>query len=80
MMREDNLLCVRRRTFIVTTDSRHHLPVYPNLAAQITPAAINQLWVADIYIRLRTREGSLFRENSAGKLGLRKLTLQHSAG
>jgi putative transposase len=55
MMREDNLLCVRRRAFVVTTDSRHNLPVYPNLARQITPAAINQLWVADItYIRLRT--------------------------
>jgi putative transposase len=55
MMREDNLLCVRRRKFVVTTDSRHNLPVYPNLAAQITTTAINQLWVADItYIRLRT--------------------------
>jgi transposase InsO family protein len=55
MMREDNLLCVRRRAFVVTTDSRHNLPVYPNLAREITPAAMNQLWVADItYIRLRT--------------------------
>jgi putative transposase len=55
MMRQDNLLCVRRRRFVATTDSRHHLPVYPNLAAQIALTAINQLWVADItYIRLRT--------------------------
>ena len=55
MMREDNLLCVRRRAFVVTTDSRHNLPVYPNLAREMTPTAINQLWVADItYIRLRT--------------------------
>jgi transposase InsO family protein len=55
MMREDNLLCVRRRRFVVTTDSRHNLPVYANLAGQIVPTAINQLWVADItYIRLRT--------------------------
>ena len=55
MMREDNLLCVRHRSFMVTTDSRHKLPIYPNLAREITPAAINQLWVADItYIRLRT--------------------------
>ena len=55
MMREDNLLCVRRRRFVVTTDSRHSLPIYPNLAAQIKPTAIDQLWVADItYIRLRT--------------------------
>jgi transposase InsO family protein len=55
VMREDNLLCVRHRRFMVTTDSRHNLPIYPNLAAQTAPAAINQLWVADItYIRLRT--------------------------
>ncbi len=55
MMREDNLLCVRRRRFLVTTDSRHQLPVYPNLAGQMVPTAVNQLWVADItYIRLRT--------------------------
>ena len=55
MMREDNLLCVRRRSFVVTTDSRHTLPIYPNLAREIDPRAINQLWVADItYIRLRT--------------------------
>jgi putative transposase len=55
MMRQDNLLCVRRRAFMVTTDSRHHLPIYKNLAREITPTAINQLWVADItYIRLRT--------------------------
>jgi len=48
MLREDNLLCVRRRAFVVTTDSRHNLPVYQNLAHQIQPTAINQLWVADI--------------------------------
>jgi transposase InsO family protein len=54
MMREDNLLCVRRRMFVVTTDSRHNLPIYPNLAPEITPTAIHQRWVADItYIRLR---------------------------
>jgi putative transposase len=54
MMREDNLLCVRRRKFTVTTDSRHSLPVYPNLASGIVPDSINQLWVSDItYIRLR---------------------------
>jgi transposase InsO family protein len=55
MMREDNLLCVRRRAFMVTTDSRHNFPVYPNLAREMKPTAINQLWVADItYVRLRT--------------------------
>jgi len=54
MMREDNLLCVRRHMFVVTTDSRHMLPIYPNLAREMKATAINQLWVADItYIRLR---------------------------
>jgi putative transposase len=54
MMRQDNLLCVRRRAFVTTTDSRHGLPVYPNLARDVELTAINQLWVADItYIRLR---------------------------
>jgi putative transposase len=56
LMRQDNLLCLRRRkSFVVTTDSHHSLLVYPNLARVITPGAVNQLWVADItYIRLRT--------------------------
>jgi len=55
MMGEDNLLCARQHSFVVTTDSRHNLPTYPNLAGTVTPTAINQLWVADItYIRLRT--------------------------
>ena len=54
MMRQDNLLCVRRRSFVRTTDSRHSLPVFPNLARELEPTAVNQLWVADItYIRLR---------------------------
>jgi putative transposase len=54
LMREDNLLCLRKKSFIRTTDSRHSLARYPNLVPQITLTSINQLWVADItYIRLR---------------------------
>ena len=53
LMREDNLLCLRRRKFVVTTDSNHNLPVYPNLAATLRVIRVDQLWVADItYIRL----------------------------
>ena len=54
LMREDNLLCVSRRSFVpATTDSRHRWQLYPNLARWIVPTAINQLWVADItYVRL----------------------------
>ena len=55
IMREDNLLCLRRRKFVVTTDSNHRQPVYPNLAASMVLTGIDQLWVADItYIRLET--------------------------
>ena len=54
-MREDNLLCLRRRKFVVTTDSNHSRPVYPNLARGMVLTDVNQLWVADItYIRLET--------------------------
>ena len=34
LMREDNLLCVRKRKFVVTTDSNHGRKVYPNLAGR----------------------------------------------
>jgi putative transposase len=54
-MREDNLLCLRRRKFVVTTDSNHNLRVYPNLAGKMELTGIDQLWRADItYIRLET--------------------------
>ena len=52
-LREDNLLCLRQRAFVRTTDSRHNLTVYPNLTRNLVLSNINQLWVADItYIRL----------------------------
>ena len=54
LMREDNLLCVRRRKFVVTTDSNHTRKVYPNLARSMILTTTDQLWRADItYIRLR---------------------------
>ncbi|MBZ5671684.1 MAG: IS3 family transposase [Acidobacteriia bacterium] len=55
IMREDNLLCLRRKRFVVTTNSNHDRPVYPNLAGGMVLTDIDQLWVADItYIRLET--------------------------
>src|SRR5271168_2705399 len=54
LMREDNLLCVRKRKFVVTTDSNHTRRIYPNLAPDLILTAPDQLWRADItYIRLR---------------------------
>jgi len=54
LMREDNLLCIRKRKFVVTTDSRHSLRVYPNLARGMALTDVDQLWRADItYVRLQ---------------------------
>jgi putative transposase len=54
LMRVDHLLCVRRRKFILTTHSRHGLPIYPNLTEDLVLSCIDQLWIADItYIRLQ---------------------------
>jgi putative transposase len=54
LMREDNLLCVRKRRFVATTDSNHSRPIYPNLARRMALSGVDQLWVADItYIRLQ---------------------------
>jgi len=54
LLREDNLLCVRKRRFVVTTNSNHGLRVYPNVARDMVLTGVDQLWRADItYIRLR---------------------------
>lgn len=54
ILREDNLLSLRKPAFQPpTTDSRHSWRVWPNLARHLAPMAVNQLWVADItYVRL----------------------------
>jgi transposase InsO family protein len=48
LMAEDNLLCLRKRRFVATTDSGHDLRVYLNLAARMELTGIDQLWVADL--------------------------------
>jgi putative transposase len=55
LMRRDNLLCLRKRSFVpVTTQSNHGWKVVPNLARQMELTGIDQLWVADItYVRMR---------------------------
>jgi len=54
LMREDTLLAVQPRAFVVTTEAQHDLEGYLNLASRLTLTGMNQLWVADITaIRLR---------------------------
>lgn len=54
LLREDNLLAIRKKRFITTTDSRHRWRNWPNLARWTQPAGPNRQWVADItYLRLR---------------------------
>lgn len=54
LMREDNLLCLRKSPFVpMTTDSRHDWCIVPNLARGLQLTDIDQLWVADItYVHL----------------------------
>jgi transposase InsO family protein len=55
VMRQESLLCHLKQRFLVTTDSTHGLPTYPNLLAEVALSAPNQAWVADItYVRLPT--------------------------
>lgn len=54
MMRHDNLLAIQAKRFIVTTDSKHKLDVYLNLATRMKLTGISQLWIADLtYLRLK---------------------------
>jgi len=54
LMREDNLLAIGKRKFVVTTESDHTFRIHPNLAQHLELTDINQLWVADItYVRLQ---------------------------
>jgi putative transposase len=55
LMKENRLTVRPRRRFIATTDSDHDGPIFPNLAKNIVPTNLNQLWVADItYIAITT--------------------------
>jgi transposase InsO family protein len=48
LMREHDLQPKRRRRFVVTTDSDHDGPIFPDLARDRIVDGPNQLWVADI--------------------------------
>jgi transposase InsO family protein len=54
LMREDNLLCVKKTFKPITTDSNHRYRKYPNLVKDLEVNMINHVWAADItYIRLQ---------------------------
>jgi transposase InsO family protein len=53
LMNEDGLLAIRRRKFVVTTDSEHQMQIYPNLARTLALVDRDQLWVSDLtFIRM----------------------------
>ena len=54
LMRNDNLLAIRKRRYVLTTDSDQHRAAYPNWAKTFQVDGIDQLWQADItYVRMR---------------------------
>jgi len=56
VMREGALTPRRVRRFLVTTDSRHAEPIFPNLLKGIMLTGPNQVWVADLtYLRLKAQ-------------------------
>jgi putative transposase len=53
IMREQDLRVRPKRRFVVTTDSSHDGPIFPDLAKDMAPTGPDQLWVADLtYIRV----------------------------
>jgi transposase InsO family protein len=53
LMQEEKLLIQTKKRFVITTDSDHEGPFYPNLAKKLEVNTLDKLWVADItYVRL----------------------------
>jgi transposase InsO family protein len=48
MMRDDNLLAIQPKRFVVTTTSKHRYEVHLNLASRMRLTGVNQLWVVDL--------------------------------
>ena len=54
LMRQENLLCHKKKFKPVTTDSTHGLAVYPNLLKGREITGLNQAWASDItYVQLQ---------------------------
>jgi putative transposase len=55
IMRENGLNPKRKRRYVVTTDSDHDSPIYPNVAGNFEVHGPDQLWVGDItYVAIGT--------------------------
>ena len=48
-MQQNGIQARGKRTFVLTTDSKHNLPIAPNLLQRnFTATAPNQVWTGDI--------------------------------
>ena len=73
LMQQHGIKAKTKRKFVVTTDSRHSLPVAPDpVQRRFNPDAPNQIWTGDITY-LATDEGWLYlagvNPNALGRLG-----------
>jgi transposase InsO family protein len=60
LMRENNIHARYKKRYKVTTDSKHNMPIAPNLLDRnLNPSAPNQVWTSDITY-LWTDEGWLY--------------------
>jgi len=59
VLRAHDLLVPRKPGRVTTTDSRHSLPVFGNLVANVKPTGPHQQWVSDMTY-IRTEDGFLF--------------------
>jgi transposase InsO family protein len=60
LLRPNNLLVERKKAFIPkTTNSRHTLPIFKNLIADLEATGPNQIWVSDLTY-IRTEEGFIY--------------------
>src|SRR5689334_13877395 len=55
-LREQDLLIPRKKSYVITTQSRHKFWVHSNLTEEFVPGKANELWVSDITY-IRTLEG-----------------------
>jgi transposase InsO family protein len=59
LMKEHHLLIKPRRRYIQTTNSKHWMKKYPNIAQELSITAPEQLWVSDITY-IKTEEGNCY--------------------